>query len=111
MILCLPLVVLERVEDLRVVGRRDHPVEQAEDALLYRVRFVDVLDQLRRQLIHVVQPPQSELSDLTPEQQRMPAIPTVLRLELVDEHRERRLVVELETAHFERQSRKARELR
>jgi hypothetical protein len=34
------LVVLERVEDRRVVGRGDHPVEHAQDVLFHRMRLV-----------------------------------------------------------------------
>src|SRR5436305_1445087 len=45
----LDLVVLELPDDVRVVRRRDHPVEHPQDVLLHRMRLVDVLDQL---LVH-----------------------------------------------------------
>jgi hypothetical protein len=46
MALGLDLVVLELLEDVGIVGRRDHPLEHAEHVLLHRVGLVDVLDQL-----------------------------------------------------------------
>jgi hypothetical protein len=39
-------VMLELLEDLRVVGGRDHAVEHAQHVLLHRVRVVDVADEL-----------------------------------------------------------------
>ena len=111
MVLRLHLVVLQRVQDLRVVGRGDHPIEHAQDVLLHRMRFVYVLEQLRFQLVHRVEPPQSETADLTPEHRGVSKVAAVLRLEPVDEHRERRPVVELEAAYVERHPRKARKFR
>jgi hypothetical protein len=62
-------------------------------------------------LAELVQPPQPELPKLAAEQCRVPEIPGAVRLELVDEHRKRRLVMELETTDFERHPRQAGELR
>jgi hypothetical protein len=42
----LHLVVLEQVDDLRVVRRGDHRVEHPLDVLLHRDRLVDVLHEL-----------------------------------------------------------------
>src|SRR5204862_4099600 len=72
--------------------------------------LVDVFHQLRLQLIHGSQPPQSESAELTAEHRRVSEIAAVLRLELVDEHRERRAVMELEAAHLKRHPRETRKL-
>ena len=98
----LHLVMLERVEDLGIVRRRDHPVEHPHDVLLHRVRLVDVLDQLLFQLAHRIQPPHAELSELASCDRGVAEVPAVLRLEPVHEQAEGRVVVKLETANLER---------
>ena len=60
----LDLVVLQLLQDRRIVRRGDHPVEHAQDVLLHRMRLVDVFDQLLFQLSHRFQPPQFELAEL-----------------------------------------------
>ena len=105
----LQLVMLEGVEDLRIIRRGDHPVEHAQDVLLHRVRLVDVLDQLLLQLSHRVQPPHRELTELAAEQRRPPEVGAVPGLELVDEQTQR--VVQLQDAHFEPDARNVRKFR
>ena len=101
----LHLVVLQRVEYLGIVGRGDHPVEHAENVLLHRIRLVDVLDQLRFQLTHVVQPPHPKLPVFHAGDRRVTEVPAVLRFEPVNEGVERGFVVELEAPHLERHAR------
>ena len=66
------------------------------------MRLVYVFEQLRFQLVHCVEPPQSELAELAAEHRGVSEVAAVLRLEPVDEHSERRPVVELEATHLER---------
>ena len=106
----LRLVMLERIQDLRVVRRGDHPVEHAEDVLLHRMRLVDVLYELLLECLSHVQPPQRELTDLPTEQRRPAEVLAVPGLELVHEHCERPAVTELQPAHLERHPRELRKL-
>ncbi len=96
----LELVVLEPVDDFRIVGGLDQTVEQAEDRLLERVCFVDVLHQLRVDIGHDP-PPQLELAVGSAERGRAPAEPVPIRLEDVDEERKRGPVAELASADVE----------
>jgi hypothetical protein len=107
-LLRLQLVVLERIEDPRVVRRRNHLVQHAQHVLLERMRLVDVFDQLLLQLRHSVQPPQGELTEFTAEQGGPAEVAAVPGLETVDEHSERPAVVQLEASHLERQAWKVR---
>jgi hypothetical protein len=101
----LDLVVLQLLQDLRVVGRGDHPVEHAKHVLLHRMRLVEVLDQL------VVdrggQCSSSDRCELepavgAPAKGRATAVAAVVRYDDVDKTGERRAVVQLEPDDVER---------
>ena len=100
MLLRLELVVLEPVDHLGIVGRRNQAVQHAQHRLLERMRFVDVLHELGLEIRHRT-PPHLEFADGAAERRRTPAPAGSVLLEDVDEERERRSIAELGAAHVE----------
>ena len=106
----LDLVVLELLQDVGIVRRRDHPVEHPQHVLLHRVRLVDVLDQLLVDRAHD--------ASLDRDQRKPPELaatiggaatePRCIRCQDVDETRERRAVVQLQPDDVERHADHAR---
>ena len=99
-------VVLEEIQHLWIVGRRDHPVEHPQDVLLHRVGLVDVLDELFFQLVRshlssCLDPFQLELAELPAAKHRAAAVALFVALEHVDEADERRAVAERHPDHVE----------
>ena len=68
-------MVLEQVDEIRVVDRRDHPVEHPLDAVLHGDRLVQVLHELLLDRGHaaVLDSRQPEPADLAAGDERPPA--------------------------------------